>query len=675
MSTREGPTRWVPYARSFRVAAIETTVHVDGMTCGACERRVEKALMALGGVTSTRASQTRARVLVQHEDSVSLASLKAAVEKAGYAPRDRPSRATAIALGIGLSLAAIYLIANSFGAFNNFPMAESGIGYGMLLVIGLLTSVHCVAMCGGLALSQSVRGRPMAEAREGGFLAKLSPGLQYNGGRVVAYTLVGAAVGGLGSAMDFSSTAQGAITALAGLFMLWLGLKMMGIIPSLPRGTLPLPAPLRRLGDRLAAFGAGRGPFAVGILGGLMPCGPLQTMQLYALGTGSAAAGALSMFLFSIGTVPLMLAFGATAALLPRKFMPMMIKASSILVLLLGTLTLGRAAALAGVQLPSMGGTPIVLPTGNSSVFKASLELPQAPAASAGVPGGPAGSGLAFDVAGNAMQPAVAQIKDGIQTVVTIFNANSYQPFYVQAGIPVRWIIRIKKEDINGCNHSFVVPSYGIRRDLKPGDNIVEFTPKATGVVPYSCWMGMIRSGFGVVPDLGAVAGKTNSSYDPASGPGALAIPRKVEADTGQAMGTPASFEGGRLPLDTIGVARLKGGIQVVTVRVDGSGYTPAAVVVQRGVKTVIRFEASALDGCNSIVFFPEYNGTLDLSKGEFQTPEIPAEGDFTFQCGMNMLHGYVKAVDDIAKVDLAAVRRELADYRVPASGCSCCGN
>ncbi|MFZ4615305.1 MAG: sulfite exporter TauE/SafE family protein [Rectinemataceae bacterium] len=662
------------------MAAIETTVHVDGMTCGACERRVEGALTALGGVTAARASQTRARVLVQHDDSLPAAALKAAVQKAGYAPRDRPSRATPIALGIGLSLAAIYLIANSFGAFSNFPMAESGIGYGMLLVIGLLTSVHCVAMCGGLALSQSVRGRPMAAAREGGFLAKLSPGLQYNGGRVVAYTLVGAAVGGLGSAMDFSPTAQGAITALAGLFMLWLGLKMMGIIPSLPRGTLPLPSPLRRLGDRLSAFGAGRGPFAVGILGGLMPCGPLQTMQLYALGTGSAAAGALSMFLFSIGTVPLMLAFGATAALLPRKFMPMMIKASSILVLLLGTLTLGRAAALAGVLLPSLGGTPIVLPTESSSVFNASLELPQAPAASPGIPGGPDGAGLAYAVAGSAMQPAVAQIKDGIQTVVTIFNANSYQPFYVQAGIPVRWIIQIKKEDITGCNHAFIVPSYGIRRDLKPGDNIVEFTPKAAGVVPYSCWMGMIRSAFAVVPDLGAVAGKTNSSYDPASGPGALAIPHRAQAASGlqvagQAMGTPASLEGGRLPLDTIGVAKIKGGTQVVTVRVDGTGYTPAAVVVQRGMKTVISFEASALDGCNSIVFFPEYNGTLDLSKGEFQTPEIPVEGDFTFQCGMNMLHGYVKAVDDIAKVDLGAVRRELADYRAPESGCACCGN
>lgn len=41
-----------------------------------------------------------------------------------------------------------------------------------------------------------------------------------------------------------------------------------------------------------------------------MPCGPLQAMQLYALSTGSFVLGALSMFLFGVGTVPLMLGVG-----------------------------------------------------------------------------------------------------------------------------------------------------------------------------------------------------------------------------------------------------------------------------------------------------------------------------------------------------------------------------
>jgi hypothetical protein len=48
---------------------------------------------------------------------------------------------------------------------------------------------------------------------------------------------------------------------------------------------------------------------------------------------------------------------------------------------------------------------------------------------------------------------------------------------------------------------------------------------------------------------------------------------------------------------------------------------------------------------------------------------------DFTFECGMGMLHGYVKVVEDIRRVDLNAVRRQVAAFK-PAvgSGAGCCG-
>lgn len=51
-------------------------------------------------------------------------------------------------------------------------------------------------------------------------------------------------------------------------------------------------------------------PFVVGLLNGFMPCGPLQSIQLVALATGNPFTGGLSMFAFSLGTVPLMLGLG-----------------------------------------------------------------------------------------------------------------------------------------------------------------------------------------------------------------------------------------------------------------------------------------------------------------------------------------------------------------------------
>ena len=58
--------------------------------------------------------------------------------------------------------------------------------YGMLFIIGLLTSVHCIAMCGGINLSQSIP--------RGGKISFV-PALRYNLGRVVSYTATGFVLG------------------------------------------------------------------------------------------------------------------------------------------------------------------------------------------------------------------------------------------------------------------------------------------------------------------------------------------------------------------------------------------------------------------------------------------------------------------------------------------------
>jgi hypothetical protein len=66
----------------------------------------------------------------------------------------------------------------------------------------------------------------------------------------------------------------------------------------------------------------------------------------------------------------------------------------------------------------------------------------------------------------------------------------------------------------------------------------------------------------------------------------------------------------------------------------------------------------------------------LDLKEGENKIEFIP-DGDFGFNCWMGMLHGYIKVVDDINKVDLAEIKDEVKNIKsaagVAGSG-SCCG-
>ena len=101
-------------------------------------------------------------------------------------------------------------------------------------------------------------------------------------------------------------------------------------------------------------------------------------------------------------------------------------------------------------------------------------------------------------------QGTVAQVADGVQTVTTSLDSGRYEPIVVQKGVPVRWTIHAEARDINGCNNAVIIPEYNVGVKLAPGDNVIEFTPGKSGVVPYSCWMGMIKSKITVVDNLGS---------------------------------------------------------------------------------------------------------------------------------------------------------------------------
>lgn len=453
------------------------TIGVDGMTCGSCEGRIERAVAGLEGVRSVKASATLGEVEVGFDPALTdAAAIEAAVGAAGYAVRTdaarRRARGVLPFLGLLAVVGGVILVLRLAGGATFLPSVSQSMGYGLILLVGLVTSVHCIAMCGGIVLSQGISRGARAEGTDRG--GSLRPNLLYNAGRVLSYTVIGGVVGGFGSLFSLSTALKGAIPVIAGAFMVFLGVRMLGLFPRLSRLRIRIPG----LGaGRLEAAAARRGPFLVGLLNGLMPCGPLQTMQVYALGTGSVLAGAFSMFLFSVGTVPLLLGFGALGSLLSARFTRRLAMASGVLVAVLGLVMFARGLGLYGIALPRIG----------PAVAEARA----------------AGPGLSAVTPTGA---AVARLGDGVQEVTTRVLSDSYQPFVVQQGVPVRWTIEVKAGDLNGCNYALVVPAYGIRKKLAPGKNVVEFTPGRAGSLAYTCWMGMITSTIQVVPDLAVVS-------------------------------------------------------------------------------------------------------------------------------------------------------------------------
>lgn len=283
---------------------MKQSCQIRGMYCPNCEKRITAALGKLDGVKAVQVDYASGRAVIESKKPLDREQLQSALHDLGYELSDGADELTRAAslLAVILGLA---VILDRVGLLNRLvprQLGVSGMSYSLFFVTGLLTSAHCVTMCGGINLSQSLPGRGKRSV------------LLYNAGRVASYTLIGALLGTAGyllggGPLAVSPLLQGAVKLLAGAFMLLAGINLLGLFPALRRLRLPLP--------RLR--GSSRLPFVIGLLNGLMPCGPLQAMQLAALGTGSPLNGALSMLYFSLGTVPLMLSLGGLVALLGQR--------------------------------------------------------------------------------------------------------------------------------------------------------------------------------------------------------------------------------------------------------------------------------------------------------------------------------------------------------------------
>ena len=188
----------------------------------------------------------------------------------------------------------------------------------------------------------------------------LRPAFLYNLGRVCSYTAVGFILGTVGMLIDGGGSTglpvvfQGMLKIIAGVIMVIMGLRMLGIFPWHAKFHIRMPGIVY---EKISAEKAKSGqPFVVGLLNGLMPCGPLMSMQIVALASGNPAAGALSMFAFSLGTVPLMMGLGSMVILLGRRFAGKVMSVGAVFVTVLGLAMLSQGVNLSGFSCKPDGG-------------------------------------------------------------------------------------------------------------------------------------------------------------------------------------------------------------------------------------------------------------------------------------------------------------------------------
>ena len=541
---------------------------ITGMTCRKCKKKIESSIKRVPSVTHCQADYVKGILQIDYEgESIRAEEILAALSDAGYEGVEigrlrKISREILPLIITGIVIFLLYAAGKRTGWLNIIPEIRENMSYPFLFIIGLLTSLHCLGMCGGINLTQSG-----LKSRETDRRAPLRRSLKYNAGRIVSYTVLGGIVGGLGSVLYLSLTMQAIISIAAGAVMIIMGLNMLGLLSALKVLVPVLPA---SLSEKIGRQRGKVNPFLVGVLNGFMPCGPLQSMQIYALSTGSILKGALSMFLFSAGTVPLMFAFGSFSLFFSRRWQKNVMGISALLIVVLGWGMISRGLNLNGVS---------VIPRSSEETVEGA---------------------------------AVARLDGDVQIVNSKVSPSAYEPIIVQAGIPVRWSLEAGPGDITGCNNAIVSRDFGIRQKLSEGSTLIVFTPAEAGNFSFTCWMGMISSRILVVEDL--------TAFDPEL------LHSPTESDTAR-----VDIKIPDYGPENIGYSEISGEVQSAVFEINEEGFSPSIIVMERNRKTNWDFNTGEVNEKNRRLIFPSYNAQIDLTGNSSQSLELIPEGDFYF--------------------------------------------
>jgi len=449
------------------------TVSIKGMHCRSCEIMIEDNLLKIPGVKKVSVSHTKGQANIYYDRKINTQAIATAVNSAGYdlgtenLPLVSKNLNDYVDLGWALFIVvSLYVVAKSSGLFNlgDF-LTGSYSNLWLVLLVGITAGLStCMAMVGGLVLGISAKyseDHPHASVTE-----KFTPHLVFNSARVISYSFLGGIIGLAGSIIQLSPIFIGGLTVTVGLIMLILGGQLIDIFPALKKISFTVPKKISRLlglKDQSSSPYTHKNAAVLGSLTFFLPCGFTQAMQLYAMSTGSLLTGALTMGVFALGTTPGLLGIGGLTSALKGAWAKFFFKTAGIVVIFLAFTNLNGGLTLLGLN------------TGYQSILSSISAKPEVTETSGVINRG------------------------DIQEVNMTQNSTGYNPnyFVIKKGVPVRWIINSTSS--YSCATSLIAPKLGIRKNLKSGQNIIEFTPTQTGIIPFSCSMGMYSGSFKVI--------------------------------------------------------------------------------------------------------------------------------------------------------------------------------
>ena len=461
----------------------EHIYYVKGMHCASCEILIEKRLLELENIKSAEVSTTKGEVLIEYEDKKpSLERLNEIFKKEGYVFSDQPSeiingfkpREFFITLGIGLLIIIGFIALNRFGLSGLINVGSKS-SLPMFFVFGLLAGISsCAALVGGLILSMSKQWGELYSDSEYTW-KKIQPHLIFNAGRLISYGILGAALGAIGSKLNFSLKFGPILVIAVSVMMIFLAFQMFGF-KAFRKFQFTMPKFMTRFIANESNFKGRYMPFLMGAFTFFLPCGFTITAQGLALISGNAIQGGLIMFLFALGTLPMLLLIGLSSVKFLQKphLAERFLKVAGILVLFFALYNINSQLNVLGTS--SLGDLGINSTQSSNTNKNTSYKN----------------------------EKGLAPIVNGKQILKMNASSRGYSPNYfkVRVGVPVRW--EITDIGTSGCTKAVISKNlFEGEILLTPGQTSVkEFTPEKPGKYKFSCWMGMV-SGIIEVVDKG----------------------------------------------------------------------------------------------------------------------------------------------------------------------------
>lgn len=365
----------------------------------------------------------------------------------------------------GAGIVILFLLMQRYAVVNQTDLsAQAGaFSLGAIFLTGLLTGgLSCLAVQGGLLATT------IAKQHEEKLKNKLEksgnalPILTFLGSKLVAYTILGALLGWLGSLVDLSLSVQVLMQFVIAIFMVGMAMNMLNVHPIFRYFVIQPPKFLARLIRKTSKRGDLFAPALLGAFTVLIPCGTTQAMMALSIAAGSPIMGASILFTFVLGTSPLFFTLGFFTTKLGEAFQSKFTKVAAVSLVILALVNINSALALSG--------SPVTFGSMQRKARDASTSV-------------------------------VLGDKQGIEEATIEIEQLSYSPDVITVAAGSKVKLNLVNKNGGGCIQAFTIPKLGLKKVVRMGTTeTLEFTaPTTPQTIPFMCSMGMFRGEINVI--------------------------------------------------------------------------------------------------------------------------------------------------------------------------------